>query len=65
MQARFQFEMLYSAGQTIRRLMQIPASLPDVLVTRLETLVQDVELKEYSRIFDFLALDAAEREVLL
>ena len=65
MQSRFQFEMRFAARRTIRKILKIPRSSPDVVVTKLETLIMDFELEEFSRLFDFLAFDDEQRAVLL
>lgn len=65
MQARFQFEMSFSAQRTIERIMNIPVLRGVVTLTKLETLVQDVELTEFARVFAFLGFDADAQKILL
>ena len=51
---RFLFEMENSAYWQIQEMLNVPQDAPSVLVTRLETLVQDDDLFEFHRIFAFL-----------
>lgn len=65
MQARFQFEMSRIGAQMVRDMLAIPREAPSVYVTRLETLVEDIELDEFGRIFDFLGFEGETRSELL
>ena len=58
MQECFQFELKHLGGNTIRNMLKIPFAAQHVLVTRLERLVEDSELHEFGRIFEFLEFDA-------
>jgi hypothetical protein len=51
---RFLFEMEHTSYWQIQSMLQVPQDAPSVLITRLETLVQDFDLWEFHRIFAFL-----------
>ena len=51
---RFLFEMENTSYWQIQAMLRVPLDAPSVMVTRLETLVQDYDLWEFHRIFAFL-----------
>jgi hypothetical protein len=55
---RFLFEMEHSARGQVQGMLAVPMQAPSVLITRLETLVQDYELWEFHKIFAHLRFDA-------
>lgn len=65
MTARFHFEMENSAGSAIEKMLRTPFGAPSLYLTRLETLVEDYDLEEYRRIFDFLAFPPDLRDALV
>lgn len=60
MQARFQFEMKMTGMGTIQAMMNIPVKSPNVTITRMETLVEDVNLVEFDRVFRFLQFESSK-----
>jgi hypothetical protein len=64
-QERFVFEMSHSAGWQIKSMLKLPIHSASLLLTRLELLVVDTELREFSRLFDFLQFSPAQTDSLL
>lgn len=73
MEEKFLFEMDHSSGGQIRMMMRLPFQAESLAITRLETLVTDYDMEEYTRLFKFLdfagddlkaMVDIAERNSL-
>jgi hypothetical protein len=57
MQDRFRFEMDHASYWQIQHMLRLPFEADSLLVTKLETLVEDERLWEFHKIFDFLDFD--------
>ncbi len=65
MQDRFRFEMEHISKEEIEGMLQVPLDAKSLHVTRFETLVVDYNLKEFDRIFSFLAFESQTRAALV
>lgn len=63
--ARLLFEMENRAKQTIDEMLGIEQGDPRLLITRLETLMTDVDFLEYRKLFSFLGFEGPSLEVCL